>query len=572
MVTNPRRGSLIRRSSISATIWLIRSFSRRALAGSITHSPSSLNKRCRADSNSMPGRAATNRSHACSTSTAWDAVDVTTATPISVRRCKSKYPVSATASPGNSRFTSAISGLTAERFCFSDLTSPSSTSRVSAPTYTALLHPLRIDTADPVLAAGGPAQQRASPAPGQPSNGPAQQRADSAPGGRAPPRPAAYSRTRLLPHLEGFNHVAELDVAVPDPDAALEALADLGRVILEPAQRLDAEAVLNHDTVPDQAGSAVSRDRARPDDTTGHVADLRYPENFPDFRGTELYLLELRLEHALERGLNLLDRLVDDRVVPDVHAFALGKLACPAGRPDVEADNHRVRGNRQVDVVLSDRANATADDPEYDVLTDVYLQQCVFQCLNRPGHVALDDEQQFLAGARLKCRFQVFKRDPRPALRELRGPFPGLTPLGDLPGHPVVGNGEEAVARIRHGGQAEHLDRAARRRFRYLITVLVQHRPNPAVSLATDDRVADLQRPALHEHRAHRAAPLVQVSLDRNALSRLMRIGPQVKLSVSGQHDRFEQFRDPGAVARRNIDEQRLTAELLGHQAVLGEL
>ena len=32
----------------------------------------------------------------------------------------------------------------------------------------------------------------------------------------------------------------------------------------------------------------------------------------------ELRLLELGLEHALERGLDFLDRLVDDRVVADL--------------------------------------------------------------------------------------------------------------------------------------------------------------------------------------------------------------------------------------------------------------
>src|SRR6266571_4096942 len=183
----PSRGSLILRSSISATIWVIRSASRRALAGSISvHSPSSLNSRCLAASNSMPGRAATYRSHASSISTACAAVEVTTATP------------------GNFLCTSAISGLTSDRFCFSERTSPSRTSSVSAPTY--------------------------MPAPCHARSGP-----------------------RLLPHLERLDHIADLDVAVADPDTALEALADLGGVVFEPAQRLDREAVGNHDAVPDQA-------------------------------------------------------------------------------------------------------------------------------------------------------------------------------------------------------------------------------------------------------------------------------------------------------------------------------
>src|SRR4030088_2144559 len=60
----------------------------------------------------------------------------------------------------------------------------------------------------------------------------------------------------------------------------------------------------------------------------------------PHLRGAQLGLLEDGLQHALERGLDLLDRLVDHRVVADVHAHALGQLARPARGPDVEADDH----------------------------------------------------------------------------------------------------------------------------------------------------------------------------------------------------------------------------------------
>src|SRR5262249_48749112 len=137
------------------------------------------------------------------------------------------------------------------------------------------------------------------------------------------------SGARLFPHLKGLDHVADLDVAVTDSDTALEAFPDLGSVILEPAQRIDRDVIGNHDAVPDQASPGVPGDRARAHDATGHVADPRNPEDLPDLGRAELGFLELRLEHALERGLDLLDRLVDDRVVPDVHAFALGQLAGP---------------------------------------------------------------------------------------------------------------------------------------------------------------------------------------------------------------------------------------------------
>ena len=77
------------------------------------------------------------------------------------------------------------------------------------------------------------------------------------------------------------------------------------------------------------------------------LPNLRGPEDLADLGGAELDLLVLRLEHALERRLDLVDGLVDDRVVADVDALAVGQLGdLPVG-PDVEADDDRVRRHRR---------------------------------------------------------------------------------------------------------------------------------------------------------------------------------------------------------------------------------
>src|ERR1700677_729053 len=300
------------------------------------------------------------------------------------------------------------------RLAFSECTSPSRTSSVSAATYIASLRPCPAST---------------------------------------------WSGPRLLPHLEGLDRVGDPDIAVADADTALVALATLVRVLLEPAQRIHRQVVGDHDAVPDQPCLAATADRARAHDAPGDVADLRHPEDLPDLRRAELRFLELGLEHALERGLDLLDRLVDDRVVADIHALALSQLARPAGRPDVEADDHRVRGDGQVHVILSDRAHTAADHPQGDLFTDVELEQRVLEGFHRTGHVTLDDEQQFLALAGLERLVQVLERDPPPSLGELGDALAGLPALGDLPGHPVVGDHKEVVPGSRHGGQAEHQDR-----------------------------------------------------------------------------------------------------------------
>src|SRR5207248_1683750 len=256
--------------------------------------------------------------------------------------------------------------------------------------------------------------------------------------------------------------------------------------LLEPAQRIHRQVVGDHHAVPDQPRLAAAVDRAGADDAAGDVADPRHPEDLPDLRRAELRLLELGLEHALERRFDLLDRLVDDRVVADIHAFALSQLARPAGRPDVEAEDHRVRGDGEVDVVLRDRADTAADYPQADLVAHIELEQRVLQGFHRAGHVTLDDEQQFLALTGLERLVQVLERDPATALGELGYALARLAALGDLPGHPVVGDDQEVVTRAGHGGQAEHLHRTGRQSLGDGLVVLVQHGPNPAVRLAAD--------------------------------------------------------------------------------------
>src|SRR5690606_3870064 len=145
---------------------------------------------------------------------------------------------------------------------FSDRTSPSRMSRVRAPTYICHL---------------------------------------AAPGRPVPPASAGgtgwASAAGLLPHLERLDDVSDPDVVVADADTALEALADLGRVVLEPAQGRHREVVGDDDTVADEPRLAVAHDRARADQATGDVADPRHPEDLADLGGAELDLLELRLQH-----------------------------------------------------------------------------------------------------------------------------------------------------------------------------------------------------------------------------------------------------------------------------------
>jgi hypothetical protein len=68
-----------------------------------------------------------------------------------------------------------------------------------------------------------------------------------------------------------------------------------------------------------------------------------------------------RRQHADERLLDVLGQLVDDAVLADLDPLPLGELARLGRGTHVEADDHRVRGGGEVDVVLGDRADARVD-------------------------------------------------------------------------------------------------------------------------------------------------------------------------------------------------------------------
>src|SRR6185312_566558 len=105
-----------------------------------------------------------------------------------------------------------------------------------------------------------------------------------------------------------------------------------------------------------------------------------------------------------------------------------------------------------------------------------------------------------------------------------------------------------------------------------LPAVLVEHRPHPAEGVTGDDRVAHVQRAALHQHGRHRAAAAVEVGLDRDALRVLVRVGPQVERGVGGEQHGLEQVLDADVLPGGHVDEQGLAAVLLRDQPVLGEL
>src|SRR5882757_6666498 len=96
----------------------------------------------------------------------------------------------------------------------------------------------------------------------------------------ATPPPATGLAPRLLPHLEGLDDVADLQVVeVAERQTTLEALADLDRVVLEPPQRADRLVLHDNDVVAEQPGAGVAADLPAEHHAARDGADLRGTED-----------------------------------------------------------------------------------------------------------------------------------------------------------------------------------------------------------------------------------------------------------------------------------------------------
>src|SRR3954466_4166149 len=107
-----------------------------------------------------------------------------------------------------------------------------------------------------------------------------------------------------------------------------------------------------------------------------------------------------------------------------------------------------------------------------------------------------------------------FRAGARAAARQLRVALAGATAVGDLPGHAVLVDDEERVAGARHRREADDLHRTGGQRLLHVRAELVEHPSHASRRVAGDDRVADVQRAALDQHRGHGPAAAVEVRLD----------------------------------------------------------
>ena len=328
-------------------------------------------------------------------------------------------------------------------------------------------------------------------------------------------------------------------------------------------------ALVEHDAVTHNAHLGVAADGAVLHIAARNSARARDLEHLAHLGVAEHDFLELGLEHALHGLLHLLDAVVDDAVHAHIHALLMRGVGRRAVRTHVEADDDRARSGSQHDVGLVDRADCAVDDLDAHLVVRELLERRA-QRLDRALYVRLDDDVQFLHLALLNGGEQVVERD---LVEQLVALFLllVLALLDQLARHLLVVYRVEDVARARHLGQTDDLNRDRRAGLLDLSAIVVGHGAHAADRRARDNRIAGMQRAVLHEQGRNRAAALIQLGLDDRAVRLAVRVGLEVGHFRSQQHH-FEQVLDALTELGRDLADDRVAAPLLGHDLVLGQL
>ena len=227
-----------------------------------------------------------------------------------------------------------------------------------------------------------------------------------------------------------------------------------------------------------------------------------------------------------------------------------------------------LRGRGELHVGDGDAADTAGDDLDRHFFGGELVQR-IAQRLGAALHVGLEQDRN--AADLLLFHLREHVLHLRGLLRELDVAELALAIQRDFARLAFVLDREDFIAGIRRALQAQHLHGHRRRGAFHRLAVLVEHGAHAAELVARDDRIAELQRALLDQHRGHGAAALLDGRFDDEAGGEA--VGRRRELEHFGlQQDGVEQLVDALAGLGRHLHEHVAAAPFFGDDFVLGEL
>ena len=147
--------------------------------------------------------------------------------------------------------------------------------------------------------------------------------------------------------------------------------------------------------------------------------------------------------------LHLVDEVVDDGVIADLDALALGRLAGLRIGAHIEAEHDRARGRGEPDIGFGDAADARMHDARANLVGPQFVERRD-DGLDRALHVTLDEERELLGAGGLEIGHHLLEA------AALTGDGLALAPLA----HAVIGDLPRAGLVLHHGELIARLGRA----------------------------------------------------------------------------------------------------------------
>src|SRR6266480_1886883 len=295
-------------------------------------------------------------------------------------------------------------------------------------------------------------------------------------------------RPRHFLDFVDFELVADLEVIeVFHGHAALETGLYFTHVVLEALERIDLARMDNH-VVAQHAHRRVAAHETFEHHASSDGPDLGNLEYLPHVDQSEYILFFLRREHARERRLHFVDRVIDDVVVAYVHPRGLGRLARGRIGAGIETDDHGLGGERKIHVGLRDRAHRAVHHVDLDLVGRKAAER-MDERLLRALDVGFDEKREHPRLAFAHVLEQVFQLGGL-FLRELHVAELALTEQRDLARLALVAERHDVLAGRGHVRQPLDLDR---NRWTGLVdraSALIEHGANAAEAAPGEHDIA----------------------------------------------------------------------------------